>query len=185
MRLLNIIIGLFLCTTLYSQYEYEELPERPKLREVEVNMTTLLTQILPFQSFSGLDGPFQFQFKSGRSNHLFSFKMGLRLNDNGFLEDDNYLNLGIGYNRRRSLGKHFNLNIGYHFIIMAGSFNDPVNTIAEDVGLGFGWDIGFQYNINSRFSVGTSTMLFGGTTSNGLIVTIIPPVGIFLAGRLN
>lgn len=174
---LILIIGLLLQTTLFSQRNNRG----PKTREIGVNMTSLLTQILPFQNATALDGPFQFQYKSGRNDKFFSFKLGARVND--IFDNNNFLNFAVGYNRRRPLTDHFDINIGYYFVVIGGSFNDPVNNANDASGVGFGWDLGFQWNINDRISLSTETTLFVGPSSNIFSITFIPPIGLFLTGR--
>lgn len=170
-----LIFGGFLC--LLGQEEYSD----EKIGEVGINMSTLVSQILPFQESTTLTGAHQLMYLGGKNNRMFSLRVGVNFD----FDNPQFLNIALGFVRRRSLGKHFSLNMGYHLMGFAGSYNDPVNR-EKDVGaVGFGWEIGFQYHFAKRISLYTSSTLFAGPSSEGITVTFLPPVGLFLIARIK
>jgi hypothetical protein len=149
---------------------------------IGMNMTTLISRLVPFGNGIPLSGPTSLMMRRYRDNR--AFRMGLGLNANADAENINAV-LRLGTERKKDLNDNFTFTRGVDFILGSGSFNTPgfrfTNTDGGLIGglLSFGLD----YKINKFVSVGTETFVFGGLgsgSSSGLVLKVMPPIALYL-----
>jgi len=157
-----------------------------KSREVGLNVSPLLSQVVPFNNSSRRTGPYSFLFRSGRNNKYFNFELGVQIFEFDNNTDRNHFNLAIGVLRKNPFGGKFMFFNSYNFVLSAGSFNEPNDpTDGDGVSLGFSYGPGIEYHINDYFYVATESHLFMGVFEDGFRIHVIPPVSFFLIIKLN
>ncbi len=174
---------------LQAQSRIDSIP-RPELqgfrKNIGLNMTPLVTQLVPFnRSDPRQAGPYLIHFKTygPRNRAAFRFSFGLHLiPDNTGEVQDPQVNIAMGWEKRRSLGRRWSYTRGFDFVILAGDLNVPGNNQNDEVVvLGCGPVWGIEYFIDPRISIGTeASFILGFSPDFGVTADIIPPVGIFL-----
>lgn len=154
---------------------------------VGLNMTPLLTQLIPFNRSNPREaGPYLVHFKkyglSGKN--AFRFSMGIHLvpDDQDELADPQF-NIAFGWEKRRSISKRWSYTRGFDFMFLAGDLNVPgVANTEESAAIAFGPVWGIEFAIDRRITIGTEAALALGWSpdSEGFLFDIIPPLGIFL-----
>jgi len=174
------ILFSFICEDLDAQ----RLNLRSK--EVGLNMTPLLTQVIPFSNGTRRSGPFGFMFRSGRNGKYFNFELGVQLFDVDNDTQENYFNMAIGIMNKRPFGKKFVFYSSYNLVISAGSFNEPNDpSNNENVSLGLSYGPGIEYHITDYFYLATEAHLFAGVTNDFFRIHVVPPLGLFLIIKLK
>ena len=163
---------------------------RPELRSfrknIGLNMTPLITQLIPLnRSNPRQAGPYLVHFKTygTRNRAAFRFSMGMHLvPDNNGNVDNPQINIGMGWEKRRSLGGRWSYTRGFDFVILTGDLNVPGNANNDEVVVFGGGPVwGLEYFIDQRISIGTEvSMVLGFAPDFGVTFDIIPPVGLFL-----
>ena len=157
-----------------------------KSREVGLNVTPMLTQLIPFSNGTRKSGPFGFIYRSGRNNKYFNFELGVQIFDFDNNTQENYFNLAIGLMNKRPFGKNFLFYNSYNFVISAGSFNEPNDPTDNDgASIGLSYGPGIEYHINDFVYVATEAHLFAGISEDFFRLHIVPPIGLFLIIKLN
>jgi len=157
-----------------------------KSKEVGLNVTPLLTQLIPFSNGTRKAGPFGFVFRSGKNGKYFNLELGVQIFDVDNVTEENHFNLAIGSLRKNPIGKKFVFYNSYNFILSAGSFNEPNDpSDGDNFSLGLSYGPGIEYHLTDNFFIGTETHLFAGLSSDFFRLHIIPPIGIFLIVKLN
>lgn len=176
-----------------AQSHIDSIP-RPELqgfrKNIGLNMTPLITQLVPFnRSNPRQAGPYLVHFKSyGKRNRAaFRFSMGLHLlpDNNGDVQNPQ-INVAMGWEKRRSLGRRWSYTRGFDFVFLAGDLGIPGTSQNDEVVvLGGGPVWGIEYFIDPRISVGTEAALILGFSPDFdfgpiPVLDILPPVGIFI-----
>lgn len=164
------------------------ISQSPRVKEVGFNVSELVGHIIPFKGRTSATGPFAVVWRTGRNNKFFNFQMGARIREVEFgEEDDNYMNLQIGYLKKKRISDKFSYYTSQNLLLSFGGFNIPgegssVSGFNDELLPGFSLVGGFQYNIAKHVSLVTETT-FAVTIGFGGGLTFIPPLGIFLVGR--
>lgn len=150
-----------------------------------LNMTPLITKLVPFNRSSPNEaGPFLLRFKryGQRNRSAFRLSMGVHLIPDASGEiADPQISLALGWERRRSLSRHWGFTKGFDFMFLGGDLNIPGVADTEDVTIGLGPLWGIEYFFDQRMSLGIEAVLVVGfSSSEVVVVNILPPVGIFL-----
>ncbi len=156
--------------------------------EAGINMTSLLTKVIPFQNSSLVTGPYNILFRSGKDNRFFQLKIGANIPTFTFFGDptsDIHLNLSIGWLKRRILDKRFSYSYGHNLMAYAGSFNTPSDVGGETFGIGYGFEGNICFHINQYIGLETGLTLFAGIDDGILRVTAIPPLAMNAIIRLS
>jgi hypothetical protein len=163
---------------------------------VGLNLTTLISRLVPFGNGIPLSGPTSIMLRRYRNNR--AFRMGLGLNASNDAMHNN-ATIRIGTERRKELNPSFTFIRGVDFLLAAGSFNTPGFTFAGDNSgaIGAALTFGIEYNIAKNISIGTEALIFGGIsqdvtsssgggsgTSSDFSLKIIPPIAIYLNASL-
>lgn len=185
-----LIIGLFFCLScLCGQSAGDSLPKpEPKQyrRIVGLNMTPLVTQLIPFNRSNPREaGPFLLRFKryGARYKTAFRFSLGMHVVPDENSDFNNpQLNLAFGWERRRSISRRWSYTRGFDFMILGGALNVPGTENTEALTFAVGPMYGIEYFIDPRMSIGCEAVLALGFSPDavGVVLQIIPPVGIFL-----
>ncbi len=186
----TLLVGLcFFLPVLTGQSAGDSLrkPEQPQFRRIAgLNMTPLVTQLIPFNRSNPREaGPFLLRFKryGQRAKTAFRFSLGLHVvpDDNGDVNDPQ-LNLAFGWERRRSISRRWSYSRGFDFMILGGAMNVPGTDNTEAFTFAIGPMYGIEYFLDPRMSIGCEAVLALGFSpdAEGIILEIIPPVGIFL-----
>lgn len=162
-------------------------PQSQQFRKIiGLNMTPLVTQLIPLNRSNAREaGPFLLRFKTyGRRNRVaFRFSLGVHIVPDENSDFDNpQLNIAMGWEKRRSLGGRWAYTRGFDLLILAGDLNTPGSTQDDEtIMLGGGPVWGIEYFFDRRISIGTeATLAMGFSPDIGVVMQIIPPVGIFL-----
>ena len=174
-----------------SKWIVEEDGEmQPVTRELGMNMTGLLNQLVPFKQISNRTGPYSATLKFIRDRNAFRMGIGMHI-----LTDDNFgggnrnevinFNLRLGFERRHIVNEQFVFYQTFDLMMMAGNFNSPINDFSdnEKAGAGLGLGLGIEYLIFKNLSLSTEGIGFLGVvggTSSIFNATVIPPIAIFL-----
>jgi hypothetical protein len=164
---------------------------------VGLNLTTLISRLVPFGNGIPLSGPTSIMLRRYRNNR--AFRMGLGLNASNDATHNN-ATIRIGTERRKELNPSFTFIRGVDFLLAAGSFNTPGFTFVgtNSGAIGAALTFGIEYNIAKNISVGTEALIFGGIsqdvsasgggasggTGSGFSLKIIPPIAIYLNASL-
>jgi hypothetical protein len=155
-------------------------------RIVGINMTPLLTQLVPFNRSSPRDaGPYLAHFKwynrTGRTAFRMSIGVRLREDTDVFELDDPQLNFAIGWEKRRNISRRWSYTRGFDFMFLAGDQNIPGSENNFDPLIGFGPAWGIEWAIEPHITLGTeATLAIGIVPDSGPQVELLPPVGIYL-----
>ncbi len=148
-------------------------------RSVGLNMTPLLTQLVPFNRSDPRNaGPFLLRFKWNNTARTTAFRMsmGFNLTLDAFDNETPQLNFAIGFEKRRSISQRWSYTRGLDLVFLAGDSGIPGNESEEFGGIGLGPVFGIEYAIAPRITLGTEGMLAIGLP----LLIVIPPVGVFL-----
>lgn len=155
---------------------------------VNMNMTTMISRLVPFGNGIPLSGPTTLMLRRYRENR--AFRLGVGLNASSDSENVNSI-IRIGTERKRELNERFSFIRGVDFMFGTGSFNTPGFRFGSNNAVALGADLSFglEYKFNKYISISTETLLFGGIASDdfesGLAVKIIPPIAIYLNMKIN
>jgi len=159
--------------------------------EIQLNMTSLVSQFIPFGNLNTLTGPYAITWLKGKNNKFFRTSLGARIIPNSqdleilFLNSTT-LNLAVGYTVRKPLGPKFYIDRSYLAMGFMGSLNVPGGTAVgggSAIGAGFGFGLG--YNINKHIKLSIEGILFLGTGSNGFNFILMPPLGLNLTASFD
>jgi len=155
-------------------------------KELGLNMSPLISQIIPFSNGTRLSGPFGLMYRTGRNNRYFNMELGVQIFNNNDSQN-NYFNLALGFLTKKALGEKWNFYNSYNFLVSSGSFNEPNDPSNDSNGgsLGLSYAAGLEYKLKESIYIGTETHLFIGTSDESLRIHIIPPVGLFIILKLN
>jgi len=155
--------------------------------EVGINMSSLVSKLLPFQNSSIVTGPYNILIRPGSNSRFFQLKIGANIPTFSFFGDpgsDIHLNLSIGWFKRNVLDKRFSYSFGHNLMAYAGSFNTPADVGGESFGIGYGFEGNICFHINKWIGIETGLTLFAGIDDGILRITAIPPVAINAIVRL-
>lgn len=154
--------------------------------ELGLNFTQLVSHFIPLNVKTVRDGPIGYSYKRYGSNNIaFRFGFGAKIS---FATDENdlFMAMRIGYERRKHLFKNFYMTRGWDIMGFVGSLNLPNqnNVNEEDGSLGLGPFLGIEYHIHNSLIISTESMLYVGISAfEGPLISIIPPTSIFLFFR--
>lgn len=155
----------------------------PPARITALNMSPLLTYLIPFnRSNPRLSGPIQARFRYARKGKA-AFRMGLGVSIINNLDGDNtnFLNMELGWERRRNLSKRWAYVRSTQLFFSAGRVNVPGSTLSEVPGIGLGWGMGVEYALAKGITLSTEAMLLAPfLNDDGFNFEFLPPVGLFL-----
>lgn len=153
---------------------------------VGLNMTPLLTQLVPFNRSDPKDaGPFLVHFKSYKrsSRVAFRFSLGVHLVPNGDFDFDNpQAALAIGWEKRRSISRRWSYTKGFDLMFFGGPLNVPGSEEVNDAVIAVGPVWGLEFALDRRITIGCEAALSLGLSLTQEIISfnLIPPVGVFL-----
>jgi len=157
-----------------------------KSKEIGLNISPLLSQVIPFNNSSRKIGPYAFIYRSGRNNKYFNFELGVQVFALRNETDRNHFNMALGMLRKKPFGSKFVFYNSYNFIVSAGGFNEPNDpSNAANASVGFSYGPGIEYHIFDYCYLATEAHLFAGAFEDGFRLHIIPPVSLFLIVKLN
>ncbi|MFZ4542632.1 MAG: hypothetical protein ACOYOA_01180 [Saprospiraceae bacterium] len=154
---------------------------------VGMNMTSLLSRLVPFGNGIPLAGPTTLMLRRYSSNRAFRLALGLNSN----LETDRAnASLRIGFEKKKELNTKFVFTRGIDAMLSAGSFNIPGFRFSNINSAFFGGLISFglEYKLDKQISVGTETLLILGLENENdvaLAFKIVPPLALYLHANLN
>lgn len=157
----------------------------PPARITALNMSPLLTYLIPFnRSNPRLSGPIQARFRYARKGKA-AFRMGLGVSilNNVDGDDNNFLNMELGWEKRRNISKRWAYVRSTQLFFSAGRVNVPGSTLSEGQvpGIGLSWGMGVEYALAKGITLSTEAMLLAPfLNDDGFNFEFLPPVGLFL-----
>ncbi|HRI01641.1 MAG TPA: hypothetical protein PK006_11355 [Saprospiraceae bacterium] len=167
--------------------EWEDIKPNPKEvrkvrhTEVGINISPLITKLIPFGNGLQFNGPFAYRVKYYGRKYAFRFSMNMRVLDMSN-DDVPTLSLGLGYERRREISSKWSFINGIELVSLGGDLGIPggANSSFESA-TGIAPFAGVEFYILPNLALSTETYLvFGISSSTGLALITIPPVGIFM-----
>lgn len=164
-----------------------ENPDNKPHTIIGMNMTTMLSRLVPFGNGVPLAGPTSLMFRKLQGNK--AFRLGIGLNARNEADVFN-ASLRIGVERQKELNKHFVFTRGFDGILATGSFNIPGFRFNDNTSnfLGALLSLGLEYRLDKRITLGTETLLVAGfqNTSGSIFATqIVPPLALYLHATIN
>jgi hypothetical protein len=158
----------------------------PKSRMAGLNVTPLLTQLIPFNRADPRDfGPFLMRFKNYKnSNNAVRFGLGVQiLGEDIFFSDEaskTFLHIHWGWERRKNISDRWAYTKGIDAVAFVGGLNLPGEGSSEEANLGIGLPWGIEYAIAPRITLSTEAELAILVGGFGPTIRLLPPVGLFL-----
>jgi hypothetical protein len=144
-------------------------------KEIGLNFSPLISQMIPFNLGSNDAGFSSFIFKRYGRKIAFRLNAGIEFN----LEEDNFEDgfalFTVGFERRRQITKKITFATGTDFGLFGFFDDDPFFNISPFYG--------FEYNFNDAFfavAEGNLQFLFG----DGIRILVNPPVAVFFYVRI-
>ncbi len=189
----NILVFLFLSfvSQIFAQQNNKEITEvsiNDKTRELSLNMSGLISQLIPFSSNGNLTGPFDITWLSGRNNTFFRMSLGGNIGANdqlGINGDFGHLALGIGFTKRKIVYKNWIYESSILGMAYGGGLNAPNANDQNGAGLGVGLGFAPGYQISDRVRINAEAILFVGLGTSLVQIVFIPPVAVNLKYRFN
>ncbi len=194
--ILSIAFLLFCAASQAQIFPIDSATQEPILnREVSVNLSPLLVQMIPFnRQIPSVTGPYNISFKRYFSpTRALRFSLGAILNPSGafggapspeaFL---NHFNARIGLVKDKALTQKWFYGSSWNVYTTVGDFNVAGSKLEDNLigfGLGPGWEIAYHFSPN--VSLSTETFLFFGVKQSGFAFQIIPPVALNLSIRFE
>lgn len=192
----HLIAGLFL---LFSSILYAQTVENEKTTEaatinwdsainnttvVSLNTTSLLIQLIPFnRSNPTLVGPYSVSFaRYKEKNRAFTVAMGFNLGDQADRENNIFLNLKVGWEKRKAFYQNWYYTKAWDiFLSGGGGFNTPGGDIDDTfiIGTGPTWGIGYNFNPIVGIHLETSLLLGLDFNFGTPDFRFIPPVALY------
>lgn len=164
-------------TRIYSQETFK------KYRQVGINTTTLLSQLVPFNRTARLTGPYDLHFyrisKKGRGMR---YSFGANISD----VTEEKINFLVALTRPKSIGSNgkFVLQRSTGMFLSVGGLSLPSEralTSSDDVVVGVSISRGLEYFIADNISISTEAFIHLGIGAfGGGLFTITPPYAINL-----
>ena len=177
------ILPIVLCICYFIGNAQEEITVR---KEIGLNMTTFISQFVPFNNTTSMTGPYDFSFKRYKGNRAFRFGMGMHIKPEVFFSTGrlNSINLRFGFEKRKNIYNKWKYTRAFDAFLYAGNFNLPDDTSDEDGGLGAGMGFGIEYHFNEKVYVSTEAMLLAGlSVESGILLEFLPPMAVFIHMR--
>jgi hypothetical protein len=200
MKKINIILSLlFFCVSIASTQtvpskEEEEIEKESKAevkllveeeefenhwqysKEVGINMTNLVSRLVPFNltSKSTFDQIVALKTKWYGSKLAFIINADLNINAN---ENNSSVFLSMGYERRRHVTRKIKYTTGWEAMIF-------VNGVDFEGNIGLAKPYGFEYHFSDKFFLSTEARLIVAIADNGPVIKLFYPNSLFLNVRL-
>ncbi len=166
----------------------KDAPKKLKYKEVGLNMTSLISRIVPFGNQLPLAGPTTIYLKKYNGSRAFRFGLSLQASPDAVKLNTIFR---VGVEKRKPLNEKWSFTRATDFMWAFGSFDTPGfipgDGDVQAIGLGLGY--GIEYNLNKFISISTESTVFLGLGNNGidgsiLNFKIIPPIALFLNVKL-
>jgi hypothetical protein len=187
--LIFIICHFTWCINLHSQELIEKPIPKKNSKEIGVNITNFISQFVPFGNNAPNLGPFSYSYKYYGSAAAFRFGLGMNISslENNF--DDFFLNIRIGYEKRKHINNKWAFTRGMDLAFFAGDESLNTNNTGDaPVILGIGPMIGIEFYIWPNVYLSTENFIFFGLGSSsnlvGLNLIVFPPKNLMLHVKL-
>ncbi len=175
-----------------EQQENSSIKKKGKIREIHLNMTSLLTHVMPLGNGTTLDGPFGVTWLRGQKNQFFRISLGMKIVPEIF-DFNNFqtiegprISLGVGYTSRKELTDKIYFDRSFMLMAYGGGLNYRGATNINDGSFGgaFGLAPGYKFNDFLRLTV--ETLIFIGIGNQDFVrLVVIPPVGLNLVASFQ
>lgn len=177
------VVILVLC---FINIQAQEIDYTKKTKEVGLNMSGLVSQLVPFASSGQGSGPFAVTWLSGRTNTFFRVSLGGTVGAEDTLfgnGDAGHLALGVGFTKRKKVYKNWIYESSVMGMGYANGLNIPGSDGSDTAGLGLGIGFAPGYEISDRVRINAEAILFLGLGTNAVHIIFVPPVAINLKYR--
>lgn len=186
MKLLVII--LFLIVNVSGAFSQDTINPL-KYKEYGLNVTGLVTQLVPFNGGKLGRQRYAFSYKSTRitrSKKLKTFRFGLGISSiSGDGKNFGY-NLRLGREEKHTINEHWTFITGNDFVMFVESSNIRNNFFGgiPNIGVGYSRPLGIEYHLNNRLSIYTESALQVVTGFPPFAIRMLPPTSFFLNVKL-
>ena len=153
-----------------------------KMREVGLNMTTLLSQVVPFNRTGTLIGPYQMNYiYLSPKNRGFRFSLGGQISE--VFQERSHINVLFGFERRKWIGdkERFSFRRGTNLFISVGGLQTPLVESNNLTLFGIAVARGIEYHLAPGIGISTEAFFHLGINSDGFLeMHITPPFAINL-----
>jgi len=153
---------------------------------IGLNMTEMVSQLVPFGSRTTVYGPYQFMWRTGKNGKMLNLQFGFQPDSE---ERFGYGNVALGFSRMKNLGEKFYWTSTQSIMITSGDLNIRKRSefFFDEGGLGVDVAWGLGYRLGQRVSIFTEARLvailitdFGDRT-----LDFVPPIGVFIVADLS
>ncbi len=176
----SIWYGVCICLFLWVESSGQRPFEGRPYREVGLNLTGLLTQVVPFNRGGGQIGPYSLHmYIMSKKNRGLRISMGGQVTD-GLVTVTDHINLLVGFERRKWIG-------GGKFVYRRGlggyaniiGFNTSlIRDQSDDGAVGLVLSRGIEYHPWPSISFFAEAQIYIGSAGFGTQLLILPPVSI-------
>lgn len=146
--------------------------------EIGLNVTPLISKLVPFNLGSANAGLVALTYRRYYTERALRMDFGFNLSDRASDQNNLFLYLSLGTERRRPLGKKWHYTSSWDLLITAENENETGILAA---GKGYG----IEYHFTDRIFLGTyANWYIGLNFEEGLEIKMNPPAAIFFNARL-
>jgi len=186
-KLYQLLAILLLCFCFVGmQAQDDEVDYSKKSKEIGLNMSGLIGQLVPFSTSGNATGPFGVTWLSGRSDTYFRVSLGGTIGaEETFFGSGNpgHLALGVGFTRRKKVFNNWIYESSVMGMGYVNGLNFPGVEGQDTAGLGLGIGFAPGYEFSDRVRINAEVLLFIGLGTNAVHIIFVPPVGINLKYR--
>jgi hypothetical protein len=163
----------------------QDAPKKIKYKEVGLNMTSLISRMIPFGNAVPLSGPTTIYLKKYNGSRAFRFGLSLQASPDAVKPNTIFR---VGVEKRKPLNEKWSFTRATDFMWAFGSFDTPGffpgDGDVQAIGIGLGY--GIEYNFNKFVSLSTESTVFLGLGGGDSVLNfkIIPPIALYLNVKL-
>ncbi len=158
-----LIIFLLSTTSIFAQEETKPEVKSKKIKELGINATGFLSSYLSFNSGLIDPGAYILTYKSLKENGK-GFRLGFGVFLDTANDDENFINLRIGYEKQNKINERWTYYWGFDFVANLSDFEG--NELQDNTGIGVGPVFGLQHHFSDKIGLSTESSFYFLTKGN-------------------
>jgi len=150
-------------TSILAQEETETTVKTKRTKELGINATGFLSSYLSFNSGLIDPGAYILTYKSLKESGK-GFRLGFGVLLDTENDDENFINLRIGYEKQNEINDRWTYYWGFDFVANLSDFEG--NSTQENTGIGIGPVFGLQHHFSDKIGVSTESSFYFLTKGN-------------------